>query len=124
MTERSGLAHAATARAAAAAAAAARRRRRANASPRRRYVARVHHWGTASERFLWFAMDFCGGGDLRARVVPGEGVRDRAWTVRAMRELLEGLSAMHARDITHLDLKVRVRLLLLLLPLLLLLIII
>mgnify|MGYP001501527707 CR=1 FL=1 len=36
-------------------------------------------------------------------IVPGEGVRDRAWTVRAMRELLEGLSAMHALGLAHHD---------------------
>ena len=74
----------------------------AQASP---YVANVHVWGQAGATFLWFAMDYCSGGDLRQRVVSAEGVADRPWMLRATREILEGLCAMHARDITHLDLK-------------------
>ena len=74
----------------------------AEASP---YIANVHNWGQAGERFLFFALEYCSGGDLRQRVVPAEGVADRPWMLRATREVLEGLCAMHARDITHLDLK-------------------
>ena len=76
--------------------------RAAQASP---YVANVHVWGQAGATFLWFAMDYCSGGDLRQRVVRAEGVADRPWMLRATREILEGLCAMHARGITHLDLK-------------------
>ena len=77
-------------------------KRAAQASP---YVAKVHAWGQAGECYFWFAMDYCSGGDLSQRVVDGEGVADRPWMLRATREVLEGLCAMHARDITHLDLK-------------------
>ena len=45
----------------------------AEASP---YIANVHNWGQAGERFLFFALEYCSGGDLVQYVIRGKGIED------------------------------------------------
>merc|ERR1719181_877596 len=57
----------------------------AEASP---YIANVHNWGQAGERFLFFALEYCSGGDLVQYVIRGKGIEDKAWALRLTREVL------------------------------------
>jgi serine/threonine protein kinase len=73
------------------------------------FVVNVCTWGQVSDDFLFVELEFCAGGDIRktldAAEPPRSGMADSALRWKLYLQICQGLKAIHATGLIHMDLK-------------------